>query len=235
MRHHEPMFDGFTEEMRRGRTLDLLVRHAGAGPPLLLLHGHPRTSSTWHRVAPLLVERGLTIVCPDLPGYGRSDKPSPTTDHSAHSKRAGAAELVAMMRGLGHERFSVAGHDRGALYAFRAALDHSEHVTAAVMIDAIPVIEHLDRTDARFAGLGVDRSHDAADRAAGRRIGCPLSVLWAERDDLEDLHGDPRAIWRAWADDVDGHSIDSGHHMAEEAPDELATAIGDFVLARQPH
>jgi hypothetical protein len=44
------------------------------------------------------------------------------------------------------------------------------------------------------AGLGIDRQHDEADRAAGRRIGCPLLFLWASRDDLEDLYGDPLAI-----------------------------------------
>lgn len=286
------MFEGFTEERRTGSTLDLLVRHGGEGPPLLLLHGHPRTSSTWHRAAPLLRDRGLSVVCPDLPGYGRSDKPLPTADHAAHSKRAGAGELVALMRGLGHERFVVAGHDRGALYALRAALDHPQHVVGALMLDALPVCEHLDRIDTRFAtaywhwfffaqpetpervinadpdawyqgdpevmgaenhaefrtatrdpqvvrgmledyraGLSVDRADEEADRAAGRRITCPVQVLWSEHDDLEDLHGDPVAIWRAWADDVSGHRIDSGHHMAEQAPDELAAAIGDFVLA----
>jgi haloacetate dehalogenase len=49
-----------------------------------------------------------------------------------------------------------------------------------------------------------------------------------QRDDLEDLYGDPLVIWRDWADDVRGHSIDSAHHMAEEAPDVLAAALGEF-------
>lgn len=70
------MFEGFTEGHRTGSTLDLFVRRGGEGPPVLLLHGHPRTSSTWHRVAPLLRDRGLSVVCPDLPGYGRSDSPT---------------------------------------------------------------------------------------------------------------------------------------------------------------
>jgi haloacetate dehalogenase len=78
------------------------------------------------------------------------------------------------------------------------------------------------------AGLGIDRQHDDADHAAGRRIGCPMLFLWAARDDLEDLYGDPLAIWRDWADDVRGHGIDSGHHVAEQAPQELAAALDAF-------
>ena len=65
------------------------------------------------------------------------------------------------------------------------------------------------------AGLGIDREHDEADRAAGRRTGPPLLFLWAARDDLEDIYGDPLAIWRDWAGDVRGQSIDCGHHIAE--------------------
>lgn len=78
------------------------------------------------------------------------------------------------------------------------------------------------------AGLTIDREHEQADRADGRRIRSPLLVLWSKRDDLEDLYGDPLAIWRTWADDVRGHSIDSTHHMAEQAPEALATSLGDF-------
>ena len=81
------------------------------------------------------------------------------------------------------------------------------------------------------AGLTVDRADEDADRAAGRRLGCPLLVLWSLRDDLEELHGDPLEIWRAWADDVRGQGIDSGHHMAEQAPDDLAAALADFFAA----
>jgi len=80
------------------------------------------------------------------------------------------------------------------------------------------------------AGLGVDRAHDEADRAAGRRVACPLLVLWSRDDDLEELYGDPLRIWRDWATDLrGGHDIGSGHHMAEEAPDELVEALLGFL------
>lgn len=284
------MFEDFVEEWVDGDGCAVLVRHGGQGPPVLLLHGHPRTSATWHRVAPLLVARGMTVVCADLPGYGRSGKPAPTADHAAHSKRTGGRHLLGAMRALGHERFAVVGHDRGSYYALRMALDHPETVTRAALLDCLPISEHLDRADARFAtawwhwfffaqpdlperviladpdawyhgdpdemgvenhaewrtavhdpdvirgmledyraGLGIDTEHERADRTAGRRVQQPLLVLWSTQDDLEELYGDPLQIWRGWADDVIGHGIDSGHHVAEHAPDELAAALGAFL------
>jgi haloacetate dehalogenase len=54
-------------------------------------------------------------------------------------------------------------------------------------------------------------------------------LIWARGDDTEELYGDPLPIWRAWADDVAGLPLDSGHHMAEEVPDELSAAIREFV------
>ena len=93
-----------------------------------------------------------------------------------------------------------------------------------------PATVHAMVEDYR-AGLGIDRDHDDADRAAGRRITCPALFLWAAQDDMEDLYGDPLAIWRDWADDIDGHPIDCGHHMAEEAPAELASDLAKFFAA----
>jgi haloacetate dehalogenase len=139
------------EGMIPGGALRLFGRWGGSGPAVLLLHGHPRTSATWHRVAPQLVKSGFTVVCLDLPGYGRSDKPMPTDDHVPHSKKVGAGQLLAAMTSLGHERFSLVGHDRGSLYAFRLALDHPSRVTRVALLDCLPVSEHLDRIDVRFA------------------------------------------------------------------------------------
>jgi haloacetate dehalogenase len=79
------------------------------------------------------------------------------------------------------------------------------------------------------AGLTVDRRHEEEDRAAGTRVRCPALILWSLRDDLEQLYGDPVRIWRDWATDVRGHGIDSGHHVAEEAPQDLAAALTDFL------
>jgi haloacetate dehalogenase len=79
------------------------------------------------------------------------------------------------------------------------------------------------------AGLGVDRANDDADKAAGRRISCPVLFLWASRDDMVDLYGDPTAIWREWAVDVRGRAIESGHHIAEEAPEALVAELLRFL------
>ena len=91
-----------------------------------------------------------------------------------------------------------------------------------------PATVHAMVEDYR-AGPTVDRAHEEADRAAGRRIGCPALFAVSIHDDLEEIYGDPLAIWRDWADDVRGVRIDSGHHMAEEAPEQLAAALRGFV------
>jgi len=88
------MVDGFTEERIDVGSATLRVRHAGARPAVLLLHGRPRTSATWHRVAPQLIAAGFTVVCPDLRGYRRSSKPPTTADHSPYSKREMAADMA---------------------------------------------------------------------------------------------------------------------------------------------
>ncbi|CAN5519814.1 hypothetical protein BH23ACT9_BH23ACT9_23050 [soil metagenome] len=69
------------------------------------------------------------------------------------------------------------------------------------------------------AGLGVDRADEEADRAAGRAVQAPTLLLWSARDDMEALYGDPLAVWRSWAPDLRGARVDSGHHMAEDAPE----------------
>jgi haloacetate dehalogenase len=145
------MFDGFALERREGNGAGLRVRYGGSGPAVLLLHGHPRTHATWHRVAPLLVEAGHSVVCPDLRGYGQSDKPPTDPEHRPYSKRAMAGDCLAVMRGLGHERFAVVGHDRGAYVASRLALDHPDAVSAVSILDAVPIAEALRRCDATFA------------------------------------------------------------------------------------
>jgi haloacetate dehalogenase len=91
-----------------------------------------------------------------------------------------------------------------------------------------PATVHAMCEDYR-AGLGIDRRHDEDDRSAGRRVTCPMLFLWSARDDLAELYGDPVAIWQAWATDLRAGSIDSGHHVAEEAPDELAAHLGELL------
>jgi haloacetate dehalogenase len=89
-----------------------------------------------------------------------------------------------------------------------------------------PDVIHAMVEDYR-AGMSSDREADEADRAAGRKIACPTLVVSALQDDPE-LKYDAVAIWSGWADDVCGKAIDCGHHMSEEAPDELARMLLDF-------
>jgi len=111
------------------------VAHGGAGPPVVLLHGFPQTHLAWRHVATSLA-RDHRVICPDLRGYGGSDKPP-----GDYSKRRLAADVVALARALGHDRFALAGHDRGALVAFRAALDHPEAISHLAVLDVIPVVD----------------------------------------------------------------------------------------------
>lgn len=292
------MFEGFVDEVVQLGTVRLRVRHALGQRPadataVMLIHGHPRTSATWHRVAAMLRERGYGVVCPDLRGYGRSSAPDTDPEHRPYSKRAMASDLAALADRLGLTRLIVVGHDRGAYVALRFALDHPDRVERLAILDAVPICEALDRADARFAtwwwhwfffaqptkpeqailtdpeawygagpalearmgaeayaeylaairdpatvaamledyraGLGVDYAHEAADRAAGTTITCPTLVLWAAHDDLTDLYGDPLSVWAPWADDLRGHALDSGHHMAEDAPEDLVQTLLDFA------
>jgi haloacetate dehalogenase len=282
-------FEGF--ELQRVDTGEatLRVRYGGSGFPLVLLHGHPRTHVTWHAVAARLAEQH-TVVCPDLRGYGESSHPPELPKHAAYSKRAMAGDVFRLMALLGHRRFGVVGHDRGAYVAYRLALDHPDAVARLCVLEGMPLVERLERADWRFAlswwhwfffgqtekpaervinvdpdawyrtsadrmgaeayedlsralhnpevvhamledyraGLGIDRETDEGDRANGRRITCPTLVAWALQDDTELLYEDPVAIWRLWAEDVRGATIDCGHHMSEEAPDELAEILLDF-------
>lgn len=117
--------------------MNIAYRTFGEGPPLLLLHGYPQTHVMWAPVVEQLAPR-FTLVCPDLRGYGDSGRPADDSTHFSHSKRATARDQVALMRHLGHERFAVAGHDRGARVAHRMALDHPEHVTRLAVLDIVP-------------------------------------------------------------------------------------------------
>jgi haloacetate dehalogenase len=79
-----------------------------------------------------------------------------------------------------------------------------------------------------------DREHDEADRRSGRRIACPVLALWSGRGALSTWYteaGGPLALWRAWADDVQGYPLDAGHFFPEEIPAETADALSRFFAA----
>lgn len=134
---------------------DLRLRAAfspgGSGLPVLLLHGHPQTQATWHAVAPRLAAAKHPVFAADLRGYGDSDRPPSTDDHTPYAKRAMAADMVALMRACGHDRFAVVGHDRGGRVAHRMALDHPGTVDRLAVLDIAPTLTMYERTDRAFA------------------------------------------------------------------------------------
>lgn len=288
------MFNNFVLEHIDMGEATLRVRHGGSGPPLLLLHGHPQTHVCWHLVAPQLAAH-FTVVCPDLRGYGESSKPPTKPDHEPYSKRAMAKDMISLMSSLGHERFAVAGHDRGGYVSYRLALDHPERIEKLAVLDIVPAFEAWRQVDAQFmlrwwhwafmaqpaplaeslfvanpdayyfrsgrdrfhpealadylravhnsetvhamcedyrANATYDRALDAADYHEGKRIRCPVLVLWGKHDDMEDFYGDPLAVWRDWADDVHGRGLECGHYLAEEKPDELVAELKAFFSAK---
>lgn len=283
------MFEGFTHTRIALSEAELDVRYGGSGPPVLLLHGHPRTHVTWSKVAPALAT-SYTVVCPDLRGFGRSSQPADQPDHAGSSKRAKARDCVELMAHLGFTQFALVGHDRGSYTAYRTALDYPERITQLAVLDCVPILEALNRCNEQFArqwyhwfffaqpekperailadpdawyggqpatmgdeeyaefrraihnpetvhgmiedyraGLTLDREHERVDRESGRVIPCPTLCLWSKFDDLEQIYGDIVAIWKNWAPQVRGHAINSGHHMAEEAPEELVAALRQFL------
>jgi haloacetate dehalogenase len=286
-------FDGFRLETREIDGIALRYRMGGAGPPLLLLHGNPQTHAMWHRIAAPLAER-FTVVAADLRGYGLSGKPPVSADHLAYSKRAMAKDMLGLMRALGHARFLVAAHDRGARVAHRLALDHPDAVERLCVMDIVPTLHHFETAGMEFAlgyyhwfwlaqahpgperlirqnvelwfdvhtsrepkGPGffheaarvdylaalrapgtveaicedyraaatIDLVHDRASRAEGRRIACPLLVLWGEKGKIGRWYA-PLDVWRGYAHGpVSGGSVPSGHYLAEEAPEAVLAAL----------
>jgi haloacetate dehalogenase len=144
------LIPGFTS--RDVETTSVRIRAAvgGSGPPLLLLHGHPQTHLTWHRIAPELARR-FTVVATDLRGYGDSAKPPGGVGHVNYSKRALAKDQVEVMRSLGFPHFAVVGHDRGGRVAHRMALDHADAVERLAVLDIAPTATMYARTDKEFA------------------------------------------------------------------------------------
>ena len=289
-------FPGFEQRRVKVGDLTLNVRMGGSGAPLLLLHGYPQTHAVWHRIAPELA-RHFTAVCPDLKGYGDSDAPAPAPDSGNYSKRVMGEEMLGLMRALGHPRFALAGHDRGARIGYRLALDHPEAVERLAILDILPTSEYWDLADRRFAvntfhwgflardgglpermigndpdffqdylmqlwagdynalspealaeyrrcfrkpeniaascadyraGYTIDDALDRADRAAGRKIACPVLVLSGDQY-LSTGESQAVDIWKRWATDVRGAVIQSGHFVAEERPDEVLAALLPFL------
>jgi len=146
----DALFPGFTARRVQTAGADIACVVGGSGPPLLMLHGYPQTHAMWHRVAPGLA-RHFTVVASDLRGYGDSSKPEGGERHVNYSKRAMAADQVALMQALGFPQFRLVGHDRGARVAHRLTLDHPDAVVQLATLDISPTRIMYGKTDKAFA------------------------------------------------------------------------------------
>ncbi|KKW67893.1 alpha/beta hydrolase [Lampropedia cohaerens] len=144
------MFEGFSDVSATVDGIKIHALMAGAGPALLLLHGHPQTHAIWHKVAPTLA-RQFTVVVADLRGYGDSGKPPGEPDHANYAKRRMALDQVRLMQALGLPTFAVIGHDRGGRVAARMALDHPDVVSRLVTLDVAPTLAMYQQTSFEFA------------------------------------------------------------------------------------
>ncbi|SDO24943.1 haloacetate dehalogenase [Rhodoferax sp. OV413] len=147
----EPLFPGFSSHAVPTDTgVQIHTVVGGNGPPLLLLHGHPQTHAIWHKVVPALAAQFSLVLC-DLRGYGDSSKPAGDADHGNYSKRVMAQDMLRVMQSLGHARFDVLAHDRGARVAHRLAADHPDAVQRLVLLDIAPTLAMYAQTSEAFA------------------------------------------------------------------------------------
>jgi haloacetate dehalogenase len=191
----------------------IFARSHGSGPPLVLLHGFPQTHVMWHRIAPTLAER-FTVVAMDLRGYGWSSVPR-SEGGTLYTKRAMGRDVVAVMEKLGHVRFGVVGHDRGARVAYRLALDHPGCVERLALLDIEPTIEVWRQIEAgthpaaHWAFLA--RPEPEPETEIGKDPNGYFEGLMAKWSRAKSLAGfDPRALdhYRAaWGDPLHIHAF----------------------------
>ena len=122
----------------------LFYRRAGAGEPVLLIHGFPETSHAWRKVMPLLAGR-YTVIAPDLRGCGASDRPESGSD-----KRTVAADLRELVRSLGFDRINLVSHDVGMMVGYAYACAYPDTVRRLVLMEAA------------LPGLGLEDLYDGA-------------------------------------------------------------------------
>lgn len=120
-----------------------------------------------------------------------------------------------------------------ALSQWGSAADAFPPDIRAAYIAALQSPQHAHAICEEYrAAAAIDREHDRADRALGKRLACPVLALWSASGALAnwyDDEGGPLGIWRQWANDVQGKAIDGGHFFPEEAAEATAAALIDFL------
>ena len=142
VKHHRAFVNGIN--------MHYAVAGPEGAPPVVLVHGWPETWYAWRKQIPAL-SKNYRLIVPDLRGYGDSGKPKTDPNHSPYSKREMAADMAELMKGLGHQTFSVMGHDRGGRVAHRLARDYPERVNRLAVLDIAPTANMYSATDMAFA------------------------------------------------------------------------------------
>ena len=287
------MFEQFKQDKINVNEININYKIGGKGEPLLLLHGYPQSHILWRKIAPLFAEN-YTVICPDLRGYGDSDKPESDKSHLAYSKKNMGLDQNELMKKLGFNEYFLVGHDRGGRVAHRMAIDYKENIKKISVLDIVPTSHVFKNTNALLArryyhwffliqsfphpetmigndpeyyirsklkmwgandeyltedvlqeylrcftpetihascedyraGASIDLKHHEED--LHKKISCPLQVLWGAKATVEELY-DPVKVWKEWAINVEGKSIDCGHFLPEESPIETYDAIIKFL------
>lgn len=232
------LFPGFASRTVATEAGRIFARVGGSGPPLALLHGFPQTMAIWHRLAPALAQ-AFTVVAIDLRGYGWSTAPR-SRGGEAYAKRRMATDVVAVMDDLGHARFALAGHDRGARVGYRLALDQPGRLTALALLDIIPTVEVWRQMEAGSPQAPHWRTLAAPEpepeTAIGRNPdGCFEDLLrrWAKDASLAAF--DPRALAHyraAWGDPSRIHAMCEDYRAGatlDRAADEEDLAAGQRI------
>ncbi|WP_330186248.1 alpha/beta hydrolase [Dactylosporangium sp. AC04546] len=249
------MFDGFQHGRVDLWDVTLCFQHSGRGPAVLLLHGPDRPHTTWHRVAPLLANQ-FTVVCPDLADPSRGNHETAldcvalmkSLGHDEFSVAGyGPAAHLALHLALTHPTLV----ERLALVAAEPPATPSPPAPAAApaaffpATGAPPAAEPPAATapstlvapaPATPAPAAAPPAYNVSTPAARttpatlggsrkRRFFRPVLVVWAAGGG----QSDPVAGWRPWCEDVRSVGIDGGRHLAEDAPEELAAALGQFL------
>lgn len=196
------LFPGFESHWIDTDIGRIFARSKGDGPPLVLLHGFPQTHAMWHRLAPALAETHK-VVCMDLRGYGWSTAPKGDAKHETYSKRAMGQDVIRVMEALGHVRFAVAGHDRGARVGYRLALDHPGRVERLALLDILPTYHVWEQ----MRSGNIPEAHwgylsQPAPKPEEEIVRDPIRYFeglmkaWSAAGDLEAF--DPRALEAYW-------------------------------------
>jgi haloalkane dehalogenase len=148
----------FRSQLREWEGLQLAHLDEGQGAPVVFLHGEPTWSFLWRKVLPPVRDAGFRCIAPDLPGFGRSDKP---VDLDWYSYDRHTAAVRALLEELDVQGATVVVHDWGGPIGLRAAVEQPERVDRLVILDTGLFTGHQRMSEAWMAFRNfVERTED---------------------------------------------------------------------------